>query len=48
MVYNYMLTKGLDSSRIRTISYGESLPVDRGENEDAWAKNRRVHFAVVQ
>lgn len=48
IVYNYMISAGLDPSRIRTISYGESLPLDSAQNEDSWAKNRRVHFAVVR
>lgn len=48
MVYDYMVAAGIEPSRMQTISYGESAPVDPGHTEEAWAKNRRAHFAVVQ
>jgi len=41
-----MVDIGIDASRMTTISYGEERPVDPGHNEEAWAKNRRVHFVV--
>jgi peptidoglycan-associated lipoprotein len=31
---------------ITTISYGEERPVDPGQNEEAWAKNRRCRFTT--
>ena len=43
-VKRYMLELGVNSSQIRTISYGELRPVDPAENERAWAMNRRVSF----
>jgi peptidoglycan-associated lipoprotein len=42
----YMVSYGIDASRISVISYGKERPVAFGSNEDAWAKNRRAHFAV--
>ncbi len=47
-VYDYMLSLGVSASRMRTISYGESVPLDPAHNETAWAKNRRAHFAVME
>lgn len=47
-VFDYMVELGIDPARMRTISYGESVPLDPAGNEDAWAKNRRAHFAVIQ
>ena len=44
-VRNYLVTAGIDSSRIFTISYGKERPVDPEHNEEAWAKNRRAHLA---
>jgi len=41
----YLIKNGIDASRLFTISYGESRPVDPGHNETAWAKNRRAQFA---
>jgi peptidoglycan-associated lipoprotein len=43
----YLVTAGVEASRISTISYGEEKPLDPGHNEDAWAKNRRAHFKMV-
>jgi len=43
----YMVTAGVEASRISTISYGEEMPLDTGQDEDAWTKNRRAHFRIV-
>ncbi|MBI5375364.1 MAG: peptidoglycan-associated lipoprotein Pal [Candidatus Schekmanbacteria bacterium] len=43
---NYLVTLGIDSSRIDAISYGRERPFDSGHSEIAWAKNRRAHFVV--
>jgi len=43
-VRDYLVSLGIDRSRLKTVSYGEERPVDPGHNEAAWAKNRRVHF----
>ncbi len=45
-VRSFLLDLGVDTSRIRTISYGEENPIDPGENEAAWARNRRAHFFI--
>ena len=42
----FLTDLGIDPSRLTTISYGEERPVDPRSNEEAWAKNRRAHFAV--
>lgn len=42
----YLVSYGIDASRISIISYGKERPLVYGSNEDAWAKNRRAHFAV--
>lgn len=42
----FLANLGLGEKRIKTISYGEELPLAPGHNEEAWAKNRRVHFVV--
>jgi len=44
----YLVTLGIDQVRLSTISYGEEMPVDTGHTEEAWAKNRRVHFEVIK
>ena len=42
----YLVNLGINGKRITTISYGSEKPLDPGHDEDAWAKNRRDHFAV--
>jgi len=32
---------GIDAGRITTISYGKERPAVVGDNEQAWAQNRR-------
>ncbi|MBA7491523.1 Peptidoglycan-associated lipoprotein [subsurface metagenome] len=45
-VRNYLIFLGIDSQRLLTISYGEERPLDPGNNEEAWRKNRRAHLKV--
>jgi peptidoglycan-associated lipoprotein len=44
----YLLSLGVDPSRISIVSYGEERPFDGGHDEDAWSKNRRAHFTAAQ
>ena len=37
---DYLVAKGVSSSRISTISYGKDRPTALGDNEEAWAQNR--------
>lgn len=45
--FNYLRSLGIDASRMSTISYGEELPLDPRHNDEAWAKNRRAHFKIM-
>lgn len=47
-VKTYMTWQGISATRLKTISYGEERPVSTWHNEDAWAKNRRVHFLIKE
>ena len=42
-----LVKQGVDSSRVRTISYGKDKPVDSGHDEGAWSKNRRDDFVLL-
>ncbi len=44
---NYLVSKGVDASRISTISYGKERPAVEGSNEEAWAQNRRAVTVLV-
>lgn len=42
----FLINLGVSDARLNTISYGEEKPVDMGNNEEAWAKNRRAVFVI--
>jgi peptidoglycan-associated lipoprotein len=46
-VRNYLTALGIDQERILTISYGEERPADPGNNDSAWAQNRRAVTTVA-
>ena len=48
VVKSHLTKLGIDEKRLRAISFGKEMPADPGHTEDAWAKNRRVHFALDQ
>lgn len=45
--HDYISTLGVAKERISIISYGKEKPADPGHTEEAWAKNRRDHFVIV-
>ncbi len=44
----YLITLGTAAGRLSVISYGKEKPADQGHSEEAWAKNRRDEFVLVQ
>ena len=44
----YLVNLGVNPDRIGTVSFGEERPLVPGQNEDAWAKNRRDDFVVMK
>ncbi len=46
--YDYLISLGISSGRLKIISYGKSQPVDMGHNEIAWQKNRRAQFTIIE
>ena len=46
-VRDYLVSLGVTSSKIETISYGEEKPLCTEQTEECWAKNRRAHFVVL-
>ncbi|MEO8030572.1 MAG: OmpA family protein [Gemmatimonadota bacterium] len=47
VVRRYLISKGIDATRLDVMSAGEGSPVDTGDSEAAWAMNRRAEFAIV-
>jgi peptidoglycan-associated lipoprotein len=43
----FLVSLGIDSGRIKTVSYGKERPFATQHDEEAWAKNRRAHFVVT-
>jgi peptidoglycan-associated lipoprotein len=43
-----LISQGADGSHIQTVSFGMEMPADSGQNESAWAKNRRAEVGVIR
>lgn len=43
-VKNWLVTNGIQESRIKTVSFGSDAPLSQGNTEEDHAMNRRVHF----
>lgn len=46
-VYEFLILLGVAPERLSIVSYGEENPIDPGNNETAWAKNRRAQFRLT-
>ncbi|MCS5600488.1 MAG: peptidoglycan-associated lipoprotein Pal [Rhodospirillales bacterium] len=44
----YLVSQGISSRRIHTISYGEERPFCFDSNDACWLKNRRAHFRISE
>ncbi len=44
----FLIKFGADGGLLETVSYGKQRPLDSGRNEEAWAKNRRIHFVPIE
>ena len=47
-IKKYLISLGISTERLYTISYGEEHPIDTGHNQEAWAKNRRGHLIIIK
>jgi peptidoglycan-associated lipoprotein len=45
---DYLVSLGVAAERLRAVSFGKERPLVPGNDEAAWAKNRRAHFAVTR
>jgi peptidoglycan-associated lipoprotein len=45
-VRQHLISRGVDASRLRTVSFGKERPLDPRSNEEGWAINRNAHTAV--
>jgi peptidoglycan-associated lipoprotein len=45
---NYLIRLGISEARLSTVSYGAERILLHGQNELAWAQNRRADFVAIQ
>ncbi len=46
-IKDFLVGKGVAATRIETVSFGKEKPIDAGESEEAYAKNRNGHTAIT-
>jgi peptidoglycan-associated lipoprotein len=46
-VVRHLLSRGIGTSRVKSVSYGEERPLDGRSTETAWEQNRRAEFVVT-
>jgi len=46
-VRSFLVSQGVDSGRLRTVSYGKERPVALCSNESCWSQNRRAVSVVA-
>lgn len=44
---NYLVSLGIDASRLTTVSYGKERPIALGSDEQSWARNRRAVTVTI-
>jgi outer membrane protein OmpA-like peptidoglycan-associated protein len=47
-VVDYLISQGIDVSRLQAHGYGETKPIDTNETEEGRANNRRVEFTILK
>lgn len=47
-VRQHLISRGVDATRIRTVSYGKERPIDPRSNEEGWAINRNAHTVIQE
>ncbi|RYE77803.1 MAG: OmpA family protein, partial [Hyphomicrobiales bacterium] len=47
-VAKYLIAQGVSASRLVPAGFGEFTPLDTGETEDAYRRNRRIEFKLTE
>ncbi len=47
-VVTALVDRGVQRERLRSRGYGEACPLDKASNPDAWERNRRVEFKLLE
>lgn len=46
-VRDYLIARGVQATRISTVSFGKERPIDPGTSEEAYQRNRNGHTAIT-
>jgi len=47
-VVQYLISKGVSPQRLAAAGFGEFQPVDQGDSEDAYRRNRRIELKITE
>ncbi|WP_319532878.1 peptidoglycan -binding protein [uncultured Cohaesibacter sp.] len=47
-VVKYLISKGVPPNRLVAAGFGEYQPLEEGDNDEAWRKNRRIELKLTQ
>ncbi|MGB0453261.1 MAG: peptidoglycan-associated lipoprotein Pal [Bacteriovoracaceae bacterium] len=47
-IKKYLTALGVESNRVRTISFGKERPLAFGHDESSWSQNRRGNFVITE
>lgn len=47
-IREYMMSQGVEGTRVFTLSFGEDKPAAQGHSESVWSKNRRGEFILYR
>ena len=47
-VINFLISQGVPADRLAAAGFAEHDPIDAGDNEDAYAKNRRIELKLTE
>lgn len=47
-VREFLISEGIEPSRLQAVGFGESKPLVQGHNKKAWKRNRRVEFVFKE
>lgn len=44
----YLVAEGVSAQHLVPAGFGDSRPIDTGDSEDAYARNRRIEFKLTE